>query len=341
MTYVQTVTGKIDASELGRVLCHEHLLTLLPGPWLSGGVDAAGFDEEQVAIAVTAVSGLAALGFRTVVDLSPYGDAGRSACGENVALLREIAERSGLTIVSGTATYRQEFSPQWTIDATVDELVDRFMADATTGIGNTDVQAGILGEQPTSLDAITPHEEKGLRAAARASHATGLAISTHTTHGTMALEQIDLLEEEHVDLTRVIVGHMDNHPDLDYLRRVLDRGVNIGFDSIGKQYWDVRVPPRADEAPDGEYTKQAIQQSDRTRAVRLGALVAEGYRSQIVLSQDLTGGQVSLNPTTHGRHGYTYLGSVFAELLADHGVTEADLDIMLRTNPTRLLTVDI
>jgi len=338
MSHVQSVTGEVDANQLGRVLSHEHLLALLPGPGLSGR-SAESFDEEQVAAAVSAVSGLRSLGFQTVVDLSPYGDVGRDALGNNVGLLRDIARRSGLTVVTGTATYRAEFSPRWTVEASLSELVDRFVKDATTGIGDTDVRAGILGEQPCSLDRMTAHEEKGLRAAARAHHATGLAINTHTTHGTMALEQVDLFVEERVELGRVVIGHMDNHPDLDYVRRVLDRGVNIGFDSIGKQHWDFRVPPLADDHPDGEYPKRAIKQSDRTRAARLAALVAEGYTGQIVLSHDLSGWQAFQNPATHGRYGYTYLGSAFAELLASYGVREADLDTMLRENPARLLTI--
>jgi phosphotriesterase-related protein len=338
MSHVQSVTGAVEASQLGRVLSHEHLLALLPGPGLSGR-PAESFAEQQVAAAVSAVSGLRDLGFQTVVDLSPYGDVGRDAHGNNVGLLRDIARRSGLTVVTGTATYRQEFSPRWTVEATVGELADRFIRDATTGIGDTDVRAGILGEQPTSFNRMTAHEEKGLRAAARAHHTTGLAINTHTTHGTMALEQVDLFVEERVDLARVVIGHLDNHPDLDYVRRVLDRGVNIGFDSIGKQHWDFRMPPPADDQPDGEYAKRAVKQSDRTRATRLATLVAEGYAGQIVLSQDLSGWQAFQNPATHGRYGYTYLGGAFTELLAGHGVREAELDTMLRANPARLLTI--
>ena len=342
MPHVQTVTGEVGAGELGRVLSHEHLLALLPGPGLIGGNTSRdnSFDEAQVEAAVQAVSGLLDLGFRTVVDLSPYGDVGRDARGHNVGLLRDIARRSGLNVVTGTATYREEFSPRWTVEAGVDDLVDRFVRDATTGIGDTDVRAGILGEQPSSFNRITEHDEKGLRAAARAHHVTGLAINTHTTHGTMALEQIDLFEEEGVDPSRVVIGHMDNHPDLDYVRRVLDLGVHIGFDSIGKQHWDFRLPPPADDQPDGEYPKRAVKQSDRTRAGRLAALVAEGYAGQIVLSQDLSGWQAYQNPATHGRYGYTYLGGPFAELLTGHGVRESDLDLMLRANPARLLTID-
>ena len=37
MATVQTVPGPVEAVRLGRVLMHEHLLCLLPGPWPYGG----------------------------------------------------------------------------------------------------------------------------------------------------------------------------------------------------------------------------------------------------------------------------------------------------------------
>ncbi|WP_194918168.1 phosphotriesterase family protein [Catenulispora rubra] len=361
----RTVRGDVDPRALGRVLSHEHVLALLVGPGTSGRpLTDAEFNDAKVAAAVEALSGLKELGFGTVVDLSPYGDAGRDATGANAALLPRIAEASGLNIVSGTATYREEFSPAWVRKASIEDLVHRFVADATTGIGigigigstsstgdgtpddtgistSTGVRAGILGEQPTSDGHITDHEERGLRAAARAHHLTGLSISTHTTHGTMALEQIDLLVQEEVPLDRVVIGHMDNHPDLDYVRCVLDRGVSIGFDSIGKQYWDVRRPTPSHQEPDGRYDKPAIRQSDRTRAHRLATLVAEGYADRILLSEDLTGGQMWLNPATHGRHGYGYLGRVFLQDLEELGISDQAIDRMLISNPARLLSVSL
>src|SRR4051794_16129471 len=98
---VQTVLGPVAPEELGRVLHHEHLLSLTPGPWLAGGRPSSGpgalpggtadplRDEDQVARAVEALSGLRSLGFGTVVDLSPYGVVGRDPTGANVALLKE------------------------------------------------------------------------------------------------------------------------------------------------------------------------------------------------------------------------------------------------------------
>jgi phosphotriesterase-related protein len=44
-----------------------------------------------------------------------------------------------------------------------------------------------------------------------------------------------------------------------------------------------------------------------------------------------------MNPRTHGRWGYSYLGSSFTSLLYEHGVTEEQVDTMLRHNPARLL----
>src|SRR5690606_37771337 len=122
------------------------LLSLVPGPWLSGGAS-----DDRVDLAVNALSSLAAAGVGTVVDISPYGVVGRNDDGSNAALLREIAERTGLNIVSGTAVYLEAYSPRWTLDATLPELAARFLADATTGIAETGVEAGVFGEQATSL----------------------------------------------------------------------------------------------------------------------------------------------------------------------------------------------
>jgi predicted metal-dependent phosphotriesterase family hydrolase len=347
---VQTVLGPVPVEDLGRVLHHEHLLSLVPGPWLSGGRPedrAAGgravpvhdehYAEDQVRHAVTALSGLRQMGIGTVVDLSPYGVVGRDPDGANVALLQRIAEQSGVHVVAGSAVYLEAFSPEWAVRADLREMTERFVADATSGIGGGPVRAGIFGEQATSLDRITPHEEKCLRAAARASRETGLALTTHTTHGTMALEQLEILREEGADLDRVVIGHMDTRADFDYVLDVARTGVHLAFDTVGKENWDFFVEPPPVAPPDGGTSKLGYHQSDRTRARRLAALVAEGFEDRILLAQDLTGAEVWLNPQTHGQWGYSYLGSSFTALLLEHGITEEQVEKMLAGNPARLL----
>jgi len=60
--------------------------------------------EEQVALAVNALSRLVALGIDTVVDLSPYGVVGRDAHGPTWCCC-ERSRRAGVTVVSGTSVY--------------------------------------------------------------------------------------------------------------------------------------------------------------------------------------------------------------------------------------------
>jgi predicted metal-dependent phosphotriesterase family hydrolase len=340
-SFAQTVLGPIAVSDLGRVLHHEHLLSLTPGAWCCSCAGAPPGDVgiAQVELAVASLARLREFDVRTVVDLSPYGVVGRDAQGTNVELLAEISRRADIHIITGTATYLEAFSPPWALEADLDQLTHRFISDLTRGIDGSSIRAGILGEQATSLGAITAFEERCLRASARAQRATGAALITHTTHGTMALEQIDLLENEGVDLERVVVGHMDTHPDLEYVRAVLDRGVSIAFDTIGKQFWDFRVAPMPDEMPEGEFTKDAYYRADTTRADRIAQLVTLGFTDRLLLAQDMTGSEVYLNPDTHGQRGYLYLFDDFAKMLRDRGVSDHDLDRMLVLNPARLLTL--
>jgi phosphotriesterase-related protein len=349
MATVQTVLGPVPVEDLGRVMHHEHVLSLVPGPWLSGGrpgdraaartapVRDERYADDQVRHAVTALSGLRELGIGTVVDLSPYGVVGRDADGGNVALLQRIARESGVHVVAGSSVYLESFSPEWAVRADLRQMTERFVADAVEGIGGGPVRAGIFGEQATSLNRITPHEEKCLRAAARAARETGLALTTHTTHGTMALEQLEILRQEDADLDRVVIGHMDTRADFDYVLEVARTGVHLAFDTVGKENWDFFVDPPPVDPPDGETSKLGYHQSDLTRARRLAALVREGFEDQILLAQDLTGAEVWMNPRTHGQWGYSYLGASFAVLLLEQGITENQLDKMLARNPARML----
>ena len=83
---------------------------------------------------------------------------------------------------------------------------------------------------------------------------------------------------------------------------------------------DARQPRQLPTA-NGEFSKRALFRSDNIRAQWLAALIGEGYQDQIVLSHDLNGAQVPLNPETHGQRGYTYLWTTFTQILLDHGGT--------------------
>lgn len=321
--HVLTVTGPIDPARLGPTLMHEHVLSLVPGRFFTGGRW-----DDAVEVAERALGGLPGHGVGAVVDLTGRSGVG---AGPDLEALREIARRTGLAVVAGVGLYKEPY-PDGIAAASIDEVADRFVAMAGAA------HAGIFGEIGTSLDLVTPTEEKVLRAAARAQRRTGLAISTHCTLGTMAREQVAILASEDADLSRVVVGHLDLAPELSYLEAVLASGATVAFDTLGKQWFDYQVPDSADQGG-GEFVKWAYHRPDTVRIAALAELVVRGYAGQLVISCDISGREAYLNPDTHGRHGYGYLPAVVLPALRTAGVSAAAIDQMLVDNPARILTI--
>ncbi len=313
---IVTAAGPIDPGALGATLMHEHVTSHSPG------------ENDALAAAQRALAGLSGLGISSVVDVT-----GRSRAGSARGLrdLEVLTERLDVNLVVGFGCYKDPFLTEMALGLDIDELVELYRRQATDGIGGSRVRAGLFGEVGTSLDEITPLEELHLRAVARAHLQTGLAISTHCTLGTMALEQAMILGEEGADLSRVVLGHLDLRPDLAYLEQVLATGVNIAFDTFGKERFDYQLP--------GQALKQTFHRPDADRVHALAELIERGHSDRLVISMDMTGLEAYFNPTTHGVHGYGYLHAVVIPQLRDAGVDDAAIDRMLVENPARILAV--
>lgn len=319
--HIQTVSGPIEPERLGGTLMHEHVDSVaLPGFYSGGERDGDDLAERALAC-------LPDLGIGTLVDLTGRQ---RVVDGHDLTNLRRLASRLSVHVVVGFSYYKDPW-----LDAAGEGDLDRLTA---IYVDQADGGAGIYGEVGTSLDEITPGEELHLRAVARAHLVTGLAVSTHCTLGTMAPEQAAILASEGADPSRIVVGHLDLRPDVDFLERVLATGVNIGFDTFGKEWFDYRVPGSEGEGP-GAYVKWAHHRPDDDRVAALAELCSRGHDDRIVLSCDMSGAEAWLNPSTHGRWGYSYLHRVVLPRLREAGVTERSLRRMLVENPARILAV--
>lgn len=325
---IETVIGPIEADELGPTLMHEHLSALAPLGFYSGGAQS---DLED--LAPGALEGLSRFGVRTLVDLT--GGSRATNGPEEFTRLCRLASVLPFHVVVGYSLYKDPWL-ELSTDNDLDRLTHRYLRAAAEPIGGARV--GIFGEVGTSLDEVTPREEMQLRAVARAHLETGLAISTHCTLGTMAVEQLAILGEEGADLGRVVLGHLDLQPNLEYLEKVLATGANVGFDTFGKEWFDYRVP-NSEGQGQGSYVKWAFHRSDDDRLAALAHLCARGHDSRIVLSCDMSGAEAYLNPSTHGRFGYTYLHSVVLPRLRGMGVAESSLHRMMVENPARILAI--
>jgi len=305
MTFIRTVHGDIEPVELGVCYPHEHVLCSPPLDVTDRDLE---MDSETAAI--QELTWFKQAGGRALVDMTPV-DYGRNAPG-----MKRVSSAAGVHLIATTGLHKEKFSGRIVKDKSIDELADRFTRDVTEGVDGTDIKAGVI-KAASSLNAITANEEKVFRAAARAHHQTGAAISTHTEVGTMGLEQIQLLVAEGVRPERIIIGHVDRKLEWDYHLAMWQTGVTLSYDQISKEKY----------APDGQRVEFIL------RAVQ------EGFGRQIVLGGDL--GRKSYWPSygTGGGPGLTYILWRFIPWLRSEGLSEDVVRDLLVRNPARALSI--
>ncbi len=249
---------------------------------------------------------LKAFGVERVVDLTNIG------IGRSIEYVEKVEQASGMTIVSATGFYKEPFLPRMVEQYSVQALADLMISEITVGIEGTSRKAQIIGEIGSSAKGLRPLEQKVFIASAIAGKETGLAITTHTTLGSHGEQQINLLSKEGVDLSKVIIGHVDLSADLEYIKRLIDSGVNVEFDTIGKTNY----------------------LSDEVRVDMLCSMIKQGYQSQLFLSVDLTR---KSHMRDFGGIGYAYLFENFIPKLIERGISASVISEILEKNPNRLL----
>lgn len=311
MSHVQTVLGQIDPADLGWTLPHEHTAIALwhiPNRW-----DYWELRRDEPVI-VEELSAFRTAGGGTVVDLTLDG------VGRDPSWLAGLSRASNLHVVMGAGWYRGAHYPaEALIDRrSVGALADLIERDAAVGVGETGIRAGIIGEIGTDKPWLSAQEERVHRAAARAARRTGLAITTHAVQSTVGLDQLDVFESEGADLTRVVIGHADSNPSLDYHLAIVGRGATVEFDFLGMSF-------------------TPLERHGEGRIVdNLRELLARGHVERILLSQDVCHDS---QLRRYGGNGYTYLAETFLPRLRAAGVSDDELRTITVDNPRRLLTI--
>lgn len=301
---IMTVCGPIAPDELGITQTHEHI-------WLNAYAHYKDYrfvleDEEMM---VAELGEFRRRGGCSLVEVTT------PEIGRGPEALRAISQASGVNIIMGCGWYREFAYPPEVAEKSSRELAEDLIGEIRNGVGDTGIRPGIIGEIGTGVGHILPTEERVFRAVALAQQETGLAITTHTTRwGTLAMEQIAMLEEFGADLSRVIIGHLGDRIGARHLLPIAERGVYVEVDNIG--YFDY--------------------QPEWVRADNVAALVAEGFVRQILLSQDIC---LLSHLKYQGGNGYGYLLETFVPMLKERGVSDGDIHTMLVENPARVLGV--
>jgi len=250
----------------------------------------------------------------TVVDLTLDG------VGRDPAWLAGLSRATGLHVVMGSGWYRGAYYPSDALidRRTVDDLADQIVHDATVGVGESGIRSGIIGEIGTDKPWLSAQEERVHRAAARASRRSGLAITTHAVQSTVGLAQLDVFEAEGADLSRVVIGHADSNPSLEYHLSIVERGATVEFDFLGMAFTPL------ERHGEGRIVENVCE------------LLARGHASRILLSQDVCHDS---QLKRYGGNGYTYLADTFLTRLQAAGMSDDELRTITVDNPRRLLTI--
>lgn len=283
----------------GYTWVHEHL-----------HIDLSGFKNnldcrlDQYDLICQEMKDLRALGVSNIIEMT------NRYMGRNPQFMLDLMRETGINVVACTGYYQDAFFPEHVAARSVEQLAQEMVDEIVIGIDGTELKAGIIAEIGSSEGVITPLEEKVFIAAARAHIETGRPISTHTSFSTMGVEQLVLLQAHGVDLSRVTVGHCDLKDNLDNILRMIDLGAYVQFDTIGKNNY----------------------YPDEKRIGMLHELRNRGLLNRVMLSMDITRRS---HLKANGGNGYDYLLTTFIPQLHQSGFSQADVDTMLRDNPSQ------
>jgi phosphotriesterase-related protein len=315
---VMSVAGPVKAEDMGLTLVHEHIVVAM------GELDPAEAPDrrEILAMATDRLQELKDHGVSTFVDPCPM------ELGRDPELYAEVSQRSGINIIFATGFYYEGagLPVDWR-GRDAQEIADLYLKELTEGVGDTGLRPGVI-KAATGTE-VTASERQCLAAAGKAQKHFGAAIITHTEHSRHGEVQQDIFAENGADLGRVLIGHQDEQSSAEPIRKLAQRGTFVGMDRIGLE----------------------MLSSDKRRADHVAELVRGGFVRQVCLSQDCVCAMIMspwpfpepkpanpLKAWAEMNKPYTHILTHFVPLLRERGVSDADIDTMLRDNPRRLLT---
>ncbi len=302
---IPTLTGPIDADKLGAIYIHEHVLTNPPKSRMSIDPDYKLDDSDKI---VEELMLFHSCGGNTLVDCTAL-DYGR-----DTAAMREVAKRVPVNILALTGFNRGDYE-DWVAGGAVSQFAEMMIKDIEDGMDGTDAKAALI-KIGTCYNYILPIEYKIMEAAGIAHQKTGTPVITHTTLGTMGIEQVRLLEKAGVDPKNVALSHLDQNLDFYYLSQIAKAGAYIEFDG----------PSKVKYAPDS------------ARVEMLKRLCDAGFEDRILISGDM--GRRSYLTAYGGGPGFGFLLGKFVPRLLAEGFTQKLVDKFFKVNPARYLAAE-
>jgi phosphotriesterase-related protein len=309
-----TVVGPIAPDQLGMALSHEHCVVDFLGAEKASAPRHN--RKEAVATILPHLRRVKELGCRSLMECTP------NYIGRDPLLLKDLAEQTGLKILTNTGYYGaagNKFLPRHAFTETADQLTARWLKEWQDGIGGTGVRPGFikLGVEKGPLSDL---HVKLVRAAARVHLQSGLAIAVHTGDGVAALDELRVLGEERVSASALIWVHAQNDPTAHV--ELATRGAWVSLDGYS-----------------------ASEKSQARYVSLLQTLKAKNLLHRVLLSHDHfwsvegTGERGTLKLANGGPEPFTPIFNRLIPALQKAEFSPEEIKLMLVTNPANAFTL--
>lgn len=307
--YVMTVSGRIDASAMKLTLAHEHILVdfigadkIVPGRYKP---------QEVIDIALPHLMAAKNNGCNTFIDCTP------AFLGRDVKLLKTLADKTGLNILTPTGYYgaaKEKHVPAIAYRETAEQLANRWTNEWKNGIEGTDIRPGFI---KTGVDnaPLTEVQRKLIKAAAITHLATGLTIGIHTGNGLAADEQLTILQQNGVHPSARIWIHAQSELDKTFHIRSAQRGSWISFDGVNAQ-------------------------SLKRHVDLILSMKQEGLLKNVLVSHD--SGWYHVGEPNGGT--FNHYNTIFTDLipaLKEKGFSENEIKLIFEDNPAKSFAVKV
>lgn len=335
-----TVKGEIEKPEKGVILPHEHIFSDLRP--LVDPLDIPEFNEplQLSNYGMVTRNPYAVLDNALLPDIdvqteelkrfkknggSMIVDVTTDDFGRDPKKLKEVSERSGVSVVMGSGYYIDASVKEENKLKSVNEIATEIINDIT--VGRDGIRAGVIGEVGSSME-TTDFELKSLEASAIAQKETGAPMHIHAClwndEGVNALNHAIKCG---ANPEKLCVDHVDVLLNNDYIHRVLDTGAILDFDDFGKEFY-----------VDRKYRNLLLGSfaSDKERVMKIKELIDEGYVRQIFITTD-----ICLKSMLHafGGWGYDHIHEHIIPMMQDFGITDEEIRIITEENPIRFLDI--
>jgi len=307
---IMTVTGPIQADEMGVTLEHEHIMVDFIG------ADSTGYHrwnrEDVINSVIPHIKEVKKKGMNTLVECTP------AYLGRDPRLLQTISQKTGVQILTNTGYYgavNEKFLPQHTYEETADQLAERWINEWENGIEDTDVKPGFIKISVGSDSNLSEIHEKLVRAAARTHLETGLTIASHTGPEDPAFAQLKILKEEGVSPDAFIWVHAQNGSTEAHINAAKE-GVWVSLDGVNQE-----------EETINRYVNM------------LSNLKENNLLNRVLISHDA--GWYSPGEKEGGDfRPYTAIFDHLIPALKENGFSEAEIDRLLKNNPQKAFSIN-